>query len=717
MTRRGAILLTVISGISCLAGCGIGSLPTITQPTKPISILFVESPPASMAVNATVTVYAAVINSSSNSQVNYSISCGNANACGTSNASDEAGAIVYTAPSVIPSGGTVTITATAAADPTKSISAVVAISPPIAISVSFQSPMPASLQVNSAVSWNAFIKNDTSANPQVMWAVSCDGTACGFFNPAETPNGAATTYTAPSTIPSGKTVTVTATSVTDPTKSVSATITIVAPAANLANGTYVFQMGGPVGSAAHFITGVIVAENGAIIGGEQDSIAYNSDDDGYLYPYSYLSGAITGGSYTTTSDGNIQIWIVSGEGGGETLNGVLASGGKGFVAQLYGSLGSGTLDLQTSTAAPGGGYAISLYGGDLYGDESWIGGILNIDSAGGISGAGSELDLISGGYGYYPSGEEMLGASTVTVPDKFGRVQFVLNTGQSSSLPVQDLVGYVVDATHMRLISSAYNNDLNYQGAMGGLALGQGASTGHFSNSSLAGTSYVFGASTLLQYGAYQLAGVVTANADGTLGGLFNWNDLSVKGVQSPVPVNGTWTIDATGRASLSSLTQGSGSSEPYNDSLHMYLTGDGNALIFSSENINPFAGQAFQQQTAAFTAGSLSGTYGLNAGTANNSAVAPTSTVVGSMVSVGGDDTDTLGGFADWGNASEDFAISGSFTPASNGVFAGTLTGLDAASRTTANSFTLYLVDDARAVAIETDDSQLTLGYLQLQQ
>ena len=202
MTRRGAILLTVISGISCIAGCGIGSLPTITQPTKPISILFVESPPASMAVNATVTVYAAVINSSSNSQVNYSISCGNANACGTSNASDEAGAIVYTAPSVIPSGGTVTITATAAADPTKSISAVVAISPPIAISVSFQSPMPASLQVNSAVSWNAFIKNDTSANPQVKWAVSCDGTACGFFNPAETPNGAATTYTAPSTIPS-----------------------------------------------------------------------------------------------------------------------------------------------------------------------------------------------------------------------------------------------------------------------------------------------------------------------------------------------------------------------------------------------------------------------------------------------------------------------------------------------------------------------------------
>ena len=537
--------------------------------------------------------------------------------------------------------------------------------------------------------------------------------------PLETSDGAATTYTAPSSIPPGNTVTVTATSVTDPTKSASATITIVALTASLADGTYVFQMSGPVGSAAHFVTGVIVAKDGAIIGGEQDSIAYNSDDDGNLYPYSYLSGTITGGSYTTTSDGNIQISIVSGEGGGETLNGVLASGGKGFVAQLYGSLGSGTLDLQTSTSAPSGGYAISLYGGDLYGNESWMGGILNIDSAGGISGAGSELDLIDGGNGYYPSGEEMLGASTVTAPDKFGRVQLVLNTGQSSALPVQDLVGYVVDATHMRLISSAYNNDLNYQGVMGGLALGQGAGTGHFSNSSLAGKSYVFGASTLLQYGAYQLAGVVTANADGSLGGPFNWNDLSVKGVQSsdscglePGP-----SIRLAARHSPVSRRDRALQSPTLTRCICILRVTAMRCSSSLMNTINPFAGQAFQKQTGAFTAGSLSGAYGLNAGTANNSTIAPISVIAGSMVSVAGDDTDTLGGFADWGNASEDFAISGSFTPASDGVFAGTITGLDTASRTTADNFTLYLVDDRRAVAIETDDSQLTLGYLQLQQ
>ncbi|MGA3047201.1 MAG: hypothetical protein ABSD67_11295 [Terracidiphilus sp.] len=721
MTRRRAILLfTLVSAISGLTGCGFPNLPAFTlptQPTQPFSILFVESPPASMAVNASTTVYAAVENSPSTNQVNYSVICASANACGVLSPSDEAGAIVYTAPSAIPSGASVTITATAAADATKSVSAVVTITPPIAISVSFQSPLPASLQVNAAVSWIAVIKNDTSANPQVKWTVDCGGTSCGSFNPAVTSNYFATGYTAPASIPPDNTVTVTATSVTDPTKSASATITIVAQGPTLANGTYVFQISGPAGSAANFTTGVIVAANGTITGGEQDSIAYNTDDNGNLYPYSYLSGEITGGSYSATSDGNIQISIISGDGGGETLNGVLASGQRGFVAQLYGSLGSGTLDLQTSASAPTGGYAISLYGGDQYGGESWLGGILNIDSAGGISGAGSELDLIDAGYSGLPSGEETLGASTVTAPDKFGRVQFLLNTGASSALPVQDLVGYIEDATHMRLISSVYNNQENYQGVMGGMALGQGASTGHFSNSSLAGTSYVFGASTLTQYSQYQLAGVVIANADGTLGGMVNWNNLTEKTAQSPLPVNGSWTIDSTGRATLSNVTQASTSTEPFTDGMHLYLTGDGNALLLSSEGANPFAGQAFLQQTAAFTAASFNGTYGLNASLANNGATSPNSVAVGSITSVADNGADLLAGFADGGSGGADFAISGSFTPGSNGVFTGTLTGLDAASRTTTDNFTLYLVDNTRAVAIETDGSQLILGYLQLQQ
>ena len=710
MTLRAGILALIGMGSMCgLAGCGLPSLPPLTQPTQPISILFVEGPPSSLAVNAAVTVYATVENSPSNSQVTYAVTCGSTGTCGSFGNSDELGATVYTAPAAIPAGSTVTITATAAADSTKSISATVTITPPLSIAVSFAASMPASVQVNATVSLGATVTNDTSANPQVKWTVSCGGSECGSFNPTTTANNFETGYTAPSAIPPGNTVNVTATSVTDPTKSASANIAIIPQAPTLANGAYVYQVSGPSGSNASFVTGILVAQNGAVTGGEQDSIAYAIDDNGNPYPYAYLSGEIGSGSYAATPDGNLQITLYV-EGGEETLNGVLASGGKGFAAQLYGSMGGGTLELQTSTSAPAAGYAFSMYGGDLYGGQAGIGGILNVDSVGGISGTGSVFDVIGQGNG------ASLAASTVSAPDKFGRVQFVLNPVGSSSLPVQDLIGYIVDSTHIRLISAPTDNSGNYQGVMGGLALGQGASTGTFSGGSIAGISYVFGASTVVEQGMYQVAGVVAANANGTLTGALNWNDLTGN-APSPLPVNGSWAIDSTGRATLSNLTDGSASNLSFTDSLHLYLTGDGNALLISSEYINPFVGQAFQQQSATFTADSLSGTYGLNAGQAISSTGSETGPVVGSISSVADNGTDTLAGFADSGNGAGDFAISGSFTPAANGVFLGTLTGLNAASRATADSFTLYLVNNTQAVAIETDEPQLTLGYLQLRQ
>jgi hypothetical protein len=696
-----------------LAGCGLPGLPNLTpsQPTQPISILFVQSPPSSLAVNATANVYAVVENSTSNSVVNYSVTCGStaAGACGSFSASDEGGATVYTAPSSVPTGGTVTLTATAAADATKTVSAIITITPPIQISVSFSPPPPASLQVNTLATLDVVIKNDTSANPQVTWTVSCGGSACGSLTPTITASSAETGYTAPAAIPPGNSVTVTATSVTDPTKSASASITIIPQGATLANGTYVYQLEGPAGQNSYFITGVLVAANGAITGGEQDSVDYAIDDNGNPYPYAFLSGEIGSGSYVTTPDGNVQITYFV-EGAQETLNGVLAAGGKGFVGQIYGSLGSGTLELQTSTAAPAGGYAFSMFGGGLYGGQICLGGVFNIDSVGGISGNGSVFDVL----GQVNGG--MFAASTVTAPDKFGRVQFVLNPAGANPLPVQDVTGYVVDSTHIRLISSPTNSFGNYQGVMGGVALGQGAKTGTFNNSSIAGNTYVFGASTVIQYGTYDLAGAVTANADGSLTGALNWND-GTGNPASPLPVNGTWTISSTGRATLNNLTDGSQANLTFSDSLNLYLTGDGNGLLISSEAINPFVGQAFQQQSSAFTAASFSGSYGLNASLADMDPSGGPTTVAGSVSVTANDNTDTLAGFADSGVGVENFAITGSLTASSNGVFTGTLTGLDAAARTTANSFTFYMVDNTRAVAIETDKSQLTLGYLELQQ
>jgi hypothetical protein len=709
--QRVLLSVLVLSFLSALAGCGVGSLPPITPPSKPIVILFLQSPPTSLAVDATANIDAAVENSSSNAAANYTVTCGSA-ACGTFSPSAELGAVIYTAPATIPTGTTVTITAAAAADSTKSISATVTIVPPIPIVVSLYGSTPASMQVNSAVPLHASITNDVSANPQVKWSVTCGTAACGSFNPASTTSEAGTTYTAPASIPPGNAVTVTATSVTDTTKSASTTIVIVPPAPNLANGTYVFQLSGPAGTQANFITGVIVAQNGSITGGEQDSISYTSDDSGGSYPYAPLSGQITGGSYATTPDGNLQIALTMNNFAVETLNGVLAPGAKGFVAQLYGSLGSGTLDLQTSTTAPAGGYAISMYGGDEYADPAWIGGILNIDSAGAISGAGSVLDFVDEGNSGLPGGQESLAASTVSTADKFGRVQIQLNPGSSSYIPAQTLVGYIVDAAHIRLVSLPSNSIGNYQGAMGGVALGQGTATGQFNNTSITGSTYVFGAANATYGGTYAIAGALTTSAGGTMTGTLNWNDLGGKEPQTPISVTGAWTIDPTGRATLSNITDGAA----FTTSLHLYLTGDGNALVLSDTNAQTFAGQAFQRQVATLTTASFSGTYALNGGAANVSSNTPSGSLAGTITAAATDSADTITGFADSGDGADDFAITGSFTNDANGILAGTITGLDSASRATADSFTLYLIDDARAIAIETDSTQLGLDYLQQQ-
>jgi hypothetical protein len=623
-------------------------------------------------------------------------------------ASDEVGATVYTAPSAIPSDATVTFTATSVADTSLSRSVTISIVPPIPISVQFLSQLPASLQVNASFSLSARIENDFTANPEVMWTATCGGVNCGSFSSATTGNETTTTYTAPSANPPGNTVTVTATSITDSTKSVSGIIVITAAAPTLANGTYVFQLSGPGPNQATFITGVLVAQNGIVIGGEQDAIYDNGDG-----PYSYFQQFSTG-SYATTPDGNLAIIIQLGPDNTETLNGTLASSQKGFIAGIDGTFGNGTLDLQTSTAAPSGGYAFALDAGNLYDGSPWIDGIFNIDSAGGISGNGSILDVNA--EGAYYGGTQTLGSSTVSSPDAYGRVLFQLNPGANSTLPVLYVAGYVVDQARIRLtdVGNA-NNSYVVIGAMGGAALGQGASTGDFGAASVAGTSYVFGAEGEDQQGTLQIAGVLTFNVGGSVTGTLNWNDLSGRSPQNPLPFTGTYTVEPTGRVTLTNLTDGA----TFKYSLHLYLTGDDSGLVLSDDTEDVFAGQAFQQQPAAFTVASFDGSYGLNASlyTTGTNDVPELENAVGPMTATSNSGADDVTGFADTGAGMADFAVSGSFSPAANGAFVGTLTGFDSAAATSANTFTLYLVDSTQGVAIETDNAQLTLARLALVQ
>ncbi len=671
-----------------------------------------------MKASATVAAAAIFPNgvTGGNTAVTWTLACGSAGACGSIGANDDAAAITYTAPAAIPVGNTVTLTATSVADPSRSISSTITITAPIPISVSFLPNPPASLQAGATVSLSANIVNDVSTNPEVTWTVSCSASNCGAFQPATTANGAVTVFTAPTAVPSGGSVKVTATSVTDGTKSVSATLVVTPVVATLANGTYVFQTAGSPGSQATFVTGVLVASNGHITGGEQDSIAYSTDTSGDEYGNPFFQ-SITGGSYATTADGNLQISIQLGANELEVLTGTLGGGTGGFVSGLNGVSTSGTLELQSTTAAPSGGYAISLFGGDGNQYPLWLAGVVNIDGPGTISGTGSILDVID--EGGTQSGTYALASSSLSAPDAQGRVQFTLQPS-GTTLPALTLIGYIVDATHIRLIENGGSEDApNYSGVLGGLALGQGSSTGQFSAAALQGTHYVFGAQGSDLQNTLQIAGVLSLNANGAVTGTLNWNDLTGKATQAPLPFTGTYAVDPTGRVTLSNLTDGA----TFTYSLNLYLAAGGNALLLSNDSNDIFTGEGFEQQSAALTASSINGTYGFNVtqfyADPLSSGLQEAATIGNINAVVNGNGT-ALSGFADSGNDAANFALSGnvtaggSVTAGQNGVFGVTLTGLDPDSPTTRGSFTLYAVDGAHSVLIETDTEALTLGTLQ---
>ena len=202
---------------------------TLTVTPLAITVSLITPPPASLDVNATASVTAQVTNDPTGAGVIWTATCGGT-ACGSFNPPQNTNT-TYTAPSVAPTGGTVTITATSLTDTTKSASATVSIgSPssggPLAVSVS---PPAAYVQTMGSVhttQFTAFVVNDGAGNG-ADWAVSCGGTNCGSVNPAHTASGSSTTYSAPSAVPAGGAVTITATSTTDPTVSASAIANII----------------------------------------------------------------------------------------------------------------------------------------------------------------------------------------------------------------------------------------------------------------------------------------------------------------------------------------------------------------------------------------------------------------------------------------------------------------------------------------------------------
>jgi hypothetical protein len=691
-------LVALIVLVVMITGCGSGS----SNPPDPpaVSVTLSPQPPSSTGTGSTISLTAVVGNDSANAGVKWTVSCGSSQ-CGSFSAASTASgtATKYTAPASAPNPATVAVTATSVTDSTKSASATITISAPSApITVTLNSP-PATLAATTSAALTATVAND-SANAGVKWSVTCGSAQCGSFNPTTTPSGAASTYAAPAAPPTPATVTVTATSVTDTTKSASASITITAAPPVLADGNYVYHLAGEDGTSPYFLAGAFTVQNGAIAAGEQDM----TDDDIIVQ-----DNLVASGSSLSVVNGNIQIVLNTGDtaigvNGIETFRGAVVSNARVLISEFDTfATATGSLDAQTSTAAPAGGYAFNLGGLDGKAQQSnlVIGGILNISGAS-IAIGNSVLDYNDGG----SIGQaQSFTSGTVSAPDAFGRVVFTLTPNANTQLQSFAVAGYTVGTNQIQLVET--NDTLG--GDLGGTALGQGSNTGQFNMASVAGNSYAFGANGQDNTSAggsniVQMAGGFGLNANGTVSGDLALNDLYFAfGSQI---TGGTYTVDRTGRVTLTATISSNQISNNPTFTFQLYLDGNGNALELGVDSLQITSGLAYLQQAPS---SDFEGNYALNVYGFSSINNEPAWAAVGPVTVA----SDAFSGYTDYSlqNAANSASVVTPGVPLSGsenssiGFF--TLTGLNAANPQTQSGFGYYPIDNRRLIAIELDNQQ----------
>jgi hypothetical protein len=672
-----------------------------------------------MIVGSTQSFAVIINNDSFGKGVSWSVICNlaNLNECGSfsSAATQSRSSTTYRAPLSVTASGTatVTLTATSVADSTKSVSVAIAITAPnISVAFSQTTPLPKALQIGISTPLAAVVTGDI-LNQGVTW--SCTPTSsCGSFTPAATLSGVPTAYAAPVVIPRHQTVTITATSVTDPSDYCSFSLFISAEPTTLAAGTFVFSLAGADSNGSYYVAGAFEVASGTITGGEQD----------FRDSATTKTDTIAGGSFYATDDGNLRITLNTsgtaiGVNGVETLSATLVSSSHAFLIE-YDTSGSasGTLDLQTSKIMPSSGYAFFAAGANAQKLPTAIGGVVNIDGQGTISGKGSVFD-VSDASQPAPAPNQAFAASSVSPPDSLGRVVFNLVPTSGSTIPQLNLVGYLVDGTTIQLVETIDA----YGGVTGGTALAQSANTGNFTAGSISGSKYVFTATGLIRgVGPLQVAGILGPQSNGSVTGEIVSATFSVGDLSPQALTAGSYTIDPTGRVTLTGIT-GTSTNSPFNYNLQLYLTGDGYGVLVSMNPAEAIAGLAFRQaDPSSLNLDPLSGPYAMKVLQITKSAGYSTQNAVGPILADGAGDFVALADFnlnniVAIPQEQNDVSFGGLLAANANGIFSGQSVGLYLPAPSTSCNFRYYQIDNTRIALVETDGVELTIGYFVLQQ
>jgi hypothetical protein len=631
-----------------------------------------------------------------------------------------------------------------------------------AVSIALK-PAPSSTSVavgsTTGIQFTPVVSNDPT-NAGVDWAVTCSlsstAGACGTLSISTLHSASGTTvsYIPPTNLQTGSlVVNVTAFATADHTKNVTTAVT-VSSYATVLHGNYVLQVTGS-DTNPYQATGVFFFDGKGNITSGQETI--NSSVSGFFSSsYTVQGSSGTPSTYFLGSDGRGTITLNLQQINGanapkQTFTLVVNSAAKAFIAELDSSSASGTLELQDGAAAgtmPTGAYAFVTNGSDsgtftspITGSNflpTAIGGVFNIDnnpSPGSISGNGSLADQdyfnSAGTRSALESCVPPAGVTgSVSAPNSLGVVTIALTGatcfGLNEPRSIQ-FTGYIVDATHIRLIES---DDINGSGGFltAGLAISQGSAAGTFTAASLTGP-YVFG---VLGYdinafspSSFTSAGVV--NPDASTGRLSGITDTFFPGDFAAFAANGltgTYAVDSTliGRAELKPTFIGP-SPKPLAHIL-FYLTGNGTpALVLWSEGEDPNfpaigAGIAYPQTA---NAGTLSfgnpEKYGLrftqnSGGTEIDGSGQMTSTISGVTGKLTGTEDDLNDTLLSGGTP---FALSDSFTlPADSfGRISGTFMNLSGGSGPFVE---YYLVNDNQGFFVEKDllnTGIVSLGYI----
>jgi hypothetical protein len=665
---------------------------TIQIVAPPITVTFSQVP-STVSEGATAPMTATVANDPSNKGVNWSVSCGSSS-CGSFNPTITASgaATTFTAPAAMPSGGTVTIKATSVAESGVSVTSIVGITAPQAISISFTTAPPGSLQTGAQTSLIAGVVNDSSS-AGVDWTVTCGGSACGSFSLSHTVSGGATTYNAPLTVPGTGSVTITATATATESSSTPATVAATvainsAGRAGLLVGQYAFSVAGTDSGGFYAATGSVILDgNGNVTSGEEDFA-----DTAGVHPTATLTG-----SYLIGNDGRGSMTLTSsdttvGVNGVQTLDFAASSTQLALVIEFDSSAtSSGNLVLQTpssfSQSSITGGYSFTLAGVDLTRSAAPLdtGGVLTADGKGDITGVTEDINDAGTVSSSTPTG-------TYTTPDSFGRGTATLGSTATYAY-------YIVNSGALKFLETDKN------GLTVGSAFSQG--TTPFTAASLSG-SFAFTALGKSGTGALAIGGLL--GFDGTMN-LTSSTALDVNNAGTVASANptGTYAVASNGRGTITLSTATGGV-----ESFAVYLTASQGALLCELDSGLTSAGAALQQAstlTAATFDGNYAGVLDLMAGSGEEDADAEVTSNGVSALS-GTADINSPGTGTPLGSS---IALTGSYTANSNGRFPGSFS----LSTIPATNLTeiFYVVNSSTAFFLDVDATSPGTGQLQLQQ